>query len=303
MKADVLSYKLSKVKATLDVKEILGIQPTQEYIQKYYSVNKIPYTLFHSSSGLVHLGLTHGSKYSSEDLLGMTRVVANYVSDVQANNVLELATGRGGNSAYLAKQFSSTNFIGIDISDDQLSFAHKEARKVNNYSPRFGDYHDLSQFSDGSLDLVFVIEALCYSQNKERVFSEVRRVLKKGGLFTVFDGYAKKEKAVRTAEEQLACSLVERGMALPELENYMDFKNKAETYFSVVKEEDVSTLVIPTMRRFERLARTFFKVPSLARLLNRVLPSAFINNAAVGYLWPTTMEKGLYCYMLTVLQK
>ena len=92
-------------------------------------------------------------------------------------------------------------------------------------------------------------------------------------------------------------------MALPELETYVDFKNKIEAYFDVVKEEDVSTLVIPTMRRFERLARVFFKFPTLARLLNLVLPSEFTNNAAVGYLWPATMEKGLYCYMLTVLQK
>jgi SAM-dependent methyltransferase len=167
-----------------------------------------------------------------------------------------------------------------------------------------GDYHDLSRYKDGMFDIVFEVEALCYSTRKERVLSEVNRVLRKGGLFILFDGYLNKDEDEVSATEAVARGLVEKGMALNRFENYKAFITKAiQAGYQVAYEENLSSYVLPTMDRFEKLGARFFKHAYISRLVSKLFPKEFINNAATGYLMPTVMKSGLFCYMLTVLEK
>ena len=134
-----------------------------------------------------------------------------------------------------------------------MAFAQKRARKVNNYFPVSGDYHDLRLYKDGTFDIVFEIEAVCYSAEKEKIFAEVGRVLKGGGLFILFDGYRRREKEKLTEDEAVARNLIEKGMALRELETYGSFLQKAEdAHFIKTEEEDLSDYVLPTMERLEK---------------------------------------------------
>src|SRR4029079_544024 len=132
-------------------------------------------------------------------------------------------------------------------------------KSIKNYSPSLGDYHDLSRYSPNSFDLLFEIEAVCYSLKKEKVLSEVHRVLKKSGKFILFDGYTDKPRSKMTKNELLACQLTEKAMALEIFEDYSSFKKKAlSAGFRVVSEENVSQFVVPTMRRFEKYAQGYF---------------------------------------------
>lgn len=298
-----LETKIENIKKVLDVEQIAALSADQSYVRKYYKANKIPYSLFHSATDRMHMGLSRDGIYKQSDLLGIAEILAKYISKIDAKRVLELATGRGADSFYLATQFPSTSFFGIDISETQLSRAHAKAAQVSNYSPALGDYHDLSRFADATFDLIFVIEALCHSTMKEKVLREANRVLKNGGLLIVVDGYLNKEEDKLTESEKLACALVEKGMAVADFESYASFLEKARIYFQLVHEEDFSRHVIPTMRRFERLGRKFFEHPRLAKIIAKILPQEITNNAATGYLMPTVMEIGLYSYMLTVLAK
>jgi len=58
MQEDILSRKLSEIGAVLDIEKYSLYSQPEKYLEAYYKVNKIPYSLFHSSSGLIHLGLT-----------------------------------------------------------------------------------------------------------------------------------------------------------------------------------------------------------------------------------------------------
>ncbi len=189
-----ITQKLENIRKVFDINRVIGLKTDKAYIQKYYKINKIPYSLFHTNTDLIYMGVSRDGIYKEDDLLEAARTVEKYLKELNGSKVLELATGRGANSFYLAQRFPAVKFCGLDISGGQLDYAFKKARRVNNYHPEFGDYHDLSRFENRSFDIVFVVEALCYSTDKDKVLAEVYRVLKKGGVFIIFDGYSNKSR-------------------------------------------------------------------------------------------------------------
>lgn len=298
------SKRLEKISKVFDIQKVLSVKINQDYIRRYYKVNKIPYSLFHTNSDLIYMGISKDGKYKEDDLLEAARTVERYIKKLNGNNVLELATGRGASSFYLAKKFPTIQFYGMDVSKGQLDYAFKKAKKVNNYRPSFGDYNDLKRFGNGTFDIVFVIEALCYSQNKEKVLAEVYRILKKGGVFIIFDGYSTEDRNKLADSERMALELTEKGMALEEFESYNSFIAKIKkTKFKKEFEENVSEFTLPTMERFERISKIFFKFQILAKFVTLFLPKEFLYNTLSGYLSPLLIKNDVCRYMITIIKK
>lgn len=250
-----LREKLEKIKEIVDVEKILSITMDAAYIQKYYKINKISYSVFHTRTNFVHMGITRDGKYKEDDLLEQVRIVEWYIEKFGASNVLELATGRGANSLWLARKHPDVQLHGIDYSEDQLSFAFRGAKKLLNYHPAFGDYHDLKRYDDGIFDIVFIVEALCHSTEKDMVLREAHRILKPGGVFVVFEPYLGEKPEALETNERLALELAQRGAAVTNAGTHQNLLEKAKSAeFSIELTEDVSAFVIPTMERFETSA-------------------------------------------------
>lgn len=301
-----LAQKLEDISKVFKIDDVIKTNIDEKYIQKYYWINKIPYSLFHTKKDFVHMGISRDGVYKESDLWEAPKIVEGYLKrKLKGNKVLELATGRGANSFYLAKKFPMVSFYGIDIAGvGQLECAFKKAKVVNNFYPDFGDYHDLSGFKNETFDIIFVIEALCHSTNKNRVLAEVYRILKKDGIFIIIDGYLNKKRERLSSDEKIAAQLTEKGMAVAEFEFYDDFivKIKANN-LEIEFEENVSQFVIPTMNRFEKKSALFFKHTKLAKLALRIFPKEFLYNAIAGYLSSLLMKTGVCNYMITVLKK
>lgn len=296
-----IDKKLEKIKSVFSINNILKKDINQSYIKKYYNTNKIPYSIFHTKTGFIHMGISEDGKYKESDLLEAARTIKNYIKK-SSKKVLELAMGRGANSIYLAKKYSKVDFYGIDISKGQLNYAFKKVSKLSNFHPEFGDYHNLKKFDDASFDIVFVIESLCHSTKKEEVLNQVYRVLRKGGIFIIFDGYQNKNRL--SENERIALKLTEIGMAVEKFESYNSFISKVKkNKFKIILEEDNSNYVLPTMNRFERIAKIFFNHPTLAKFISSVTPKAFTYNSLSGYLMPNLMKDNVTCYMITILKK
>jgi len=299
-----LRKKLEQVEGVFDIAEILGLQTNKNYTQKYYKANQLAYSLFHTRTGIIHMGISKDGIYKEDDLLEAARIVEGFISKVKAKNILELATGRGGTSVWLAKQHPGITFDGIDLSEGQLVYAKKQATKLNNYHPLKGDYHDLSHYSDGSIDIVFVIEALCYSEDRPKVMTEVKRVLRKGGVFIVIDAYNGKLRSTMTKDELLACRLTELGMAVKEFRNYNSLLEDAKKCgFVVVSSQEMSQYILPTLRKFEKVSQKFFSHPKSAKLITRIFSKEVTYNAISALLMPDLVEQGLATYHTTVLKK
>lgn len=297
-----LKDKLAAIERVFKIDEVLSLKLDKSYIQKYYQANKLAYSLLHTRTDKMYMGVSRDGIYKEDDLLEAARTVERYIKPLKANRVLELATGRGATSAYLARKYPEIEFEGIELSPGQLGFAQKKAKKLKNYRPVQGDYHDLSTYADDSIDIVFVIEALCYSGDKAQVLSEVKRVLKKNSVFIILDGYVKKPRTEMTKDQQLAIRLTETGMAVKNFEDYPSLLNKAEKLgFTVKSSEDASMFIMPTLRRFESLAVHFFNRPGTAKVITKIFSKEFAYNAVSGLLMPDLIEQGLACYYITVL--
>lgn len=299
-----LKQKLSQVKAIFDINSITALSSGNDATRNYYNKSKLLYTLIHKFDDRIYMGLSYDGIYKDEDRLEIARIVESYIGQSKAKKVLELATGRGANSYYLAQKFPKTKFYGLDISEGQLERAFNKAGRVNNYFPSFGDYHDLSRFEGSSFDLVFVVEALCYSIRKEVVLKQVKRVLKKGGLFIIFDGYSKRSLGKLSADEVVAMKLTEKGFALEEFENYRKFINKVKkSGLKIEQDKDLTRYILPTQIRLERLSNPFFRNPKIAKFIKRFVPNVVLLNGVSAQLMRLTTQMGLFCYHLTVLKK
>lgn len=303
MKQTILSNKLNTLSKFFDLEQISQKSVTTEKISNYYKLNRLAYYIFNSTKGYVHMGISRNGKFKKSDFEEPLVEIAQLIKEKNATSVLELAAGKGANSYFLSQKFPNVQFNGLDLPVGQTQTAFSRSAKTKNFKMFAGDYHKLEMFADASFDIVFVIEALCHSDNKDIVAKEVNRVLRPKGLFFVADGYLGRSENL-LPEELLTKKLVEKGMMVNNLQEYERVKRMIMSEgFTLDKEEDVSKFVIPTVKRFEKLARFFFNLGPVARLLLRILPKDFSHNIVSGYLLPDVLELGFGVYYFSVFKK
>lgn len=205
---------------------------------------------------------------------------------------------------YLASRLSDTEFSGIDLPNGQLDMAFKKCQSLSNCTVYSGDYHNLSRFGTDSFDLVYAIEALSYSQHKDTVLKEAKRILRPSGLLIIIDGYAGKDRDNFSKIEEIAFKLAEKGMMLPVVEYYNDLQKKIDnSRMKIIFEEDVTKFIKPTLDRLCRHSKWLFQFPWLGRIIVRILPSEVFGSAVSAYLMPEFGAIGLGKYYITVIQK
>lgn len=107
-----------------------------------------------------------------------------FLGDVSGKKILEIGCGGGQNSIVLTKW--GAEVIGLDISENQLEFARKLAKKEGvNVEFIQGKMEDLSRFEDETFDVTISSHAIGYASDLNAVFMETARVLKPNG-FLVF---------------------------------------------------------------------------------------------------------------------
>jgi ubiquinone/menaquinone biosynthesis C-methylase UbiE len=104
--------------------------------------------------------------------------------------ILDVCVGTAASSLLVASRNANNYILGIDISDEMLAVARrKTARKKLTNLELQNMSATAMQFADNSFDVVMVSFALheFKSELREKVFLEVSRVLKPGGIFCVID--------------------------------------------------------------------------------------------------------------------
>ena len=103
---------------------------------------------------------------------------AEISSAVKGKSVLELATGPGMIARHIAQ--SARAVIATDFSPKMIETAQKKTA-AENVTFEVADATDL-RFSDKSFDAVIIANALHVMPNPEKALSEIKRVLKDGGI-------------------------------------------------------------------------------------------------------------------------
>ncbi|EED14264.1 sterol 24-c-methyltransferase, putative [Talaromyces stipitatus ATCC 10500] len=102
--------------------------------------------------------------------------------------VLDVGCGVGGPAREMVK-FAGVNVVGFNNNDYQIQRATRYAEREglsDKLTFQKGDFMQMP-FPDNSFDAVYAIEATVHAPSLEGVYSEIRRVLKPGGIFGVYE--------------------------------------------------------------------------------------------------------------------
>jgi ubiquinone/menaquinone biosynthesis C-methylase UbiE len=297
-----LDKYLQKIARIFNISDLLSQPINKENIVDYYVKSELGYKLFHSLYGSMHMALSFDGVLKNDDYFGQVAIVQNNINRTQPTNVLELGSGNGVNSVYLAEKNPQITFFGVDLTPQHIASARRLAEALKNLQFENGDFHSIP-FQDGTFDLVFEIESVCHTTDMRQALSEIRRVLKPGGHFILFDGFRGEHFEQYDQKMQTAVRLVEIAMAttpLWEIDKWM--KLAEEVGFRVVEESNISTAIMPNLAKFQYLARGYFKYPLLSKVFMRVLNRQLVANSIAGLLMPFTINEGAQRYYKIVLQ-
>ncbi len=220
-------------------------ETTKEYIRQRYASIVTGKPLPVSASCCASTELSSFVEEGYERMEGYTKdadlslgcgMPTAFASLAPGETVVDLGSG-AGNDAFIAARAVGTQgrVIGIDMTPEMIAKANANAAKLGagNVEFRLGEIEALP-VDDASADVVISNCVLNLVPDKKRAFSEIRRILKPGGRFTVSDIVldSKLPEAVRRSAELWAGCI---SGALPR-EEYLGIA--ADSGFDVVVEKE-----------------------------------------------------------------
>ena len=115
--------------------------------------------------------------------------VVKKVNPLENSIVLEIGPGPGWAGIYLLKKRKDLKLIGLDTSPDMIRVASENATKEGFPDIVFiqGSAENMSEINDDTFDLVISRDSLHHWEEPERVFKEIKRVLKPEGKLYIHD--------------------------------------------------------------------------------------------------------------------
>jgi arsenite methyltransferase len=293
-----LARKLRRLARVFPLDAIRRDEYGARQVVDYYEQCHDAYRKHHSSEGAVHMALNEGDRFDPAGFYGPLRRIEARWPAHSPRDVLELGFGQGFNLADLGARHPELHFTGIDLTPAHLALAEARIRGLGlrNVSLRLGDLHDLP-FAGASFDQLFAIEALCHATDLDRALGEAARVLRPGGILTLFDGYLTRPADGFSADEALAAELIAKGMAIDRLQSVEEVVAHAQCAGLAAPEVQVlDAQVMPTLRRLERLTAAVVRIPPLARWALARRPTMRGRNVMSGLLLRTAVDMGFVGY-------
>ncbi len=165
------------------------------------------------------------------------------------------------------------------------------------------DFHHLP-YPENSFDYIFEFESVCHAINIRQVLQNVHKVLREGGQFTLFDGFRVLPMDQLDNNQKTARFLIEKTLGINEGIYIEDFRQiSTEVGFKVLECEDLSTNILPNLKRFESILNFFLPTAIQLRIVQKIFPRYFVHNAIAGLLMPILVEAGIQGYYRLKLER
>jgi SAM-dependent methyltransferase len=305
---NTLHADLTLVQNLVDISSLLRQKVAKQNIKQYYRLTNFLYRRFHSHEGAMHfpLYLPNQAQNHFEGLTAQAQFVAAQCAEIQAHNVLEIGSGQGYNTLWLAKQNADSHFTGLDLMPFQARQAQHKARKSALSNAQFiaGDFAK-PPFSADSFELVFAVESFCYARRLAEVLTEVARILRKGGRLVIFDVFLHEGFENLPFEVQTATQLTGIGFAVARWYAWAELIAAAEQVgLFLLDSQNLSSAVRPNLLRFQTDMRRWLMNPWFRRLVRlHLIPKAILWHGITGLLAAHTVGDEAQGYFQIVFEK
>ena len=193
-------------------------------------------------------------KYSTNELTFYNWIAAK-VPVVEKVRVLELGSGSGELWESLMGKFKNSQIILSDTSEERLLEARKKLH-MHNFNFKVIDPHKIN-YNDAIFEVVIANHNLFFAKDLKMVLSEIKRVLRPGGIFICTTNSTDHLRELSNLLENFGInSYFEKGII-----NTFDFENgekKLNKYFEVVfSEKFANVLEIPDIGSILSYLRSF----------------------------------------------
>jgi SAM-dependent methyltransferase len=274
----------------------------------YYAGTDAQLTGVHNAEGAIHFGLDWAGKYSDDGFYEQARIVEALAATASAKDVLEVGSGKGFNSVFLARRNPHVAFVGVDLTPLHVEMAMRRGDGLPNLRFVEGDFHAMTSIADASVDVVFDVEAGCYSDTPAKLrthLSEVHRVLRSGGTFVTFNYCRASRFEALSPKARLTVKLIERAWVIEQLHRESDWDDAAHRVgLRLVERRDLRAAATPSIVRLYRQARMFYRLmASSLRVILAKLVRQSTHNAVSALMLPYAFGTGALEYRMAVLKK
>jgi len=129
-----------------------------------------------------------------------------YAEPNEGEICVDLGSGRGIDALRMAERVGASGFVyGVDVSDGMIEKAEKNAAKLGILNVKFikSELEDI-KIDDETIDLIISNCTINHAMDKRKVWSEIERILRKGGRFVVSDIYSTAEVPVEYKNDPAA---------------------------------------------------------------------------------------------------
>jgi cyclopropane fatty-acyl-phospholipid synthase-like methyltransferase len=239
-------------------------------IVRYYDQCEVDYRWCWNldASLAMHMGYwDRSTRTLTQALARMNRRLAEEAAVTASDRVLDAGCGVGGSAIYLAKRYGC-RVVGITLSETQVHRARAHARR-HGVAARteflVGDYLH-APFADGSFDVVWALESLCYAPRKRDFAREAWRLLRPAGRVVVGDGFTVSDTLSPRERDWMRMWLA--GWVVPGLESRPGFERDLHACgFARISFTDLTRNIEPSALRL--LLMSFPTLP-ISRLAERL---------------------------------
>lgn len=180
----------------------------------------------------------------------MNQVVLDSLTLNKGDNVIDMGCGLGATVRFGVQNYSDINFKGFTITPWQVKQSNEliEKLELENAEVVFGDYNKL-ELKDESIDAAYGVESICHAEGTDKAgpLSEAYRVLKKGGRFTMVDGFIKKPESELSPTVRKMYDTVCDNWALPSFPNINEVVYRMKCLgFNDIDVQEISWQIAPS---------------------------------------------------------
>lgn len=283
-----IKKRLEKIQAYYNLGDLLRHETSQEDVAKYYRHSDFFYNIIHSGGGHnIHMALSDDGKFRRKDFQQQSKFVAKHITN-DVGRILEIGAGKVVNTKHLARWLPDKNFTALDIPNRNFL----KTKVPSNVSLVEGDYHDLSIFEPCTFDLVFAVETICHSDDKEKVVKQISRILKPNGKLIIFDVYEPLPRHKMSDFQKHISAVTLAGMRVTSKDHYIGDMKKylKRNNFSNIIISNLTKKIRPNLKRLERISAIYYNHPRFAELLRQHISEDVTINSIAGYLMFFTFD-------------